>query len=467
MPTTSNHKKIHNSKFIIHNFFEFFWRLTILILPLQTRWFSDASLAGWAFEQGRLSFYISWIPLIITVILGLFMPKIDLPKKLRANLFWLIALIGAISIASTPLDIRASSMWWVQILLLLSFFVTLMRADIKLASILSWFIISLIPHAIFALIQAWLQFVPGWSWVGVAAQDPKNLGVSVVQTGDFRFLRAYGGFPHPNILGGFMAFGILIAGWLFLRMDELRNKWTELSILAVIPLFTVALFYSFSRSAWLALAVGFITFLLFVVFNRTHQKIDPIKIAIFSIAVIASFITFAFINQEYFLSRVGISPEPARLEQQSTSARTDSITNGIRVFQSHPIFGTGPNSELPALALQNATLFSKEGHPANAGLGDFRPLEPPHNVFILILANFGVAGSLIIFGFLLFLLRQILNNWKIGDPNHRGLLLATLGLWLVISLFDHYLYTLWSGQLLSILTFFIIISWLKKNPQHN
>ncbi len=468
MPTTSNHDIQRNTKYEIRNtIFSFFWRLTILILPLQTRWFSEASLAGWAFEQGRLSFYISWIPLIATVVLGLFMPKTDLPKKLRVNLFWLIALTCAISIVSTPLDIRAASMWWVQILLLLSFFVTLLRADIKLVSILSWFIVSLIPHAFFAIYQALFQHVPGWSWIGVATQDPKNLGVSVVQTGDFRFLRAYGGFPHPNILGGFMAFGILISGWLFLRLDELRSKWIELSILAAIPLFTVALFYSFSRSAWLALAMGLIILLIFVVFNRTHQKLDPIKIAIFSIAVIASFITFAFINQDYFLSRVGISPEPARLEQQSTSARTDSLTNGIRVFQSHPIFGTGPNSELPALALQNATLFSKEGHPANAGLGDSSPLEPPHNVFILILANFGIAGSLIIFGFLLFLLRQILNHWKLGDPNHRGLLLAALVSWLVISLFDHYLYTLWSGQLLSIITFFIIFSWLKKNPQHN
>jgi O-antigen ligase len=463
MPTTSNHDIQRNTKYEIRNsIFSFFWRLTILILPLQTRWFADASLAGWAFEQGRLSFYISWIPLIITVILGFFLPKTDLPKKIRVNLFWLIALIAAINIASTPLDIRATSMWWIQILLLLSFFITLLRAGTKLDSVLAWFIVSLVPHAIFALIQVWIQHVPGWSWIGVAIQDPKNLGVSVVQTGDLRFLRAYGGFSHPNILGGFMAYGILIAGWLFLHADELRNKWIELSILSAIPLFTVALFYSFSRSAWLALAVGFFTLLILSAINRAKEKIDPLKIMIFSIAVIVSFATFAFINQDYLMSRVGMAFESSRLEQQSTLARTNSIKNGIRVFQAYPIFGTGPNSELPAFSAMESPLVKGGDLTQSVKTGDSRPLEPPHNVFILILANFGAAGSLIIFGFLLFLLRQILNRWKTGSLPYRVLLSALLVSWLTISLFDHYLYTLWSGQILSVLTMFIILGWLVK-----
>ncbi len=468
MTSIFNLKKTNNSKYIIHNFlFGIFWRLSVIVLPLQARWFSEASLVDQVFEQGRLSFYISWIPLIITIILGFFVRKIGLPKKLQANLFWLIFLIGAISFVSTPLSIRATSMWWAQILLLLSFFITLLRAEVKLISILSWFIISLIPHAIFALIQVWIQYVPGWSWIGVAMQDPKNLGVSVVQTGDFRFLRAYGGFPHPNVLGGYMVYGILIAGWQFLRFDESKNKWIELAILSTIPLFTIVLFYSFSRSAWLSLVFGFLILLIFSVLNHVKKNIDPFKIIIFFITIITSFATFAFINQDYFLSRAGVSIETSRLEQQSSSARIESIKNGIRVFQANPIFGTGPNSELPALTLLNTTSFNKEGYSTNIKLINSLPLEPPHNIFILILANFGVAGSLIIFGFLLFLLRQILDHWPFGDPSIRDLLLSLFVSWLVISFFDHYLYTLWSGQFLSVLVFFIIIYWLKKNPQHN
>jgi O-Antigen ligase len=459
MISTSNPKLKPDTRYkILDTSFAFLWRLTIILLPIQARWFSDASLLGWPFEQGRLSFYISWIPLITTIILGFFIPKINLSKKLRTNLFWLIALLGTINIVSTPVDIKATSMWWVQVILLATFFITLLRTKVDLKSIFSWLIIALIPHAIFALAQVFLQYVPGWSWIGVAVQDPRHLGVSVVQTNDLRFLRAYGGFPHPNILGGFMTFGILLSTWLFLLPRKLSNKWSELLILSTIPLFTVALFYSFSRSAWIALAFGFFVLLFLTLIKKDDQKSDWIKTSLPIIAVTATILTFAFINWELTSSRLGLAPEPVRLEQQSVSERSQSLKNGIKVFQAYPILGTGPNSELPALA-NLTTPFSKGGQ------GGFAPLEPPHNVFILILANFGISGSLIIFGFLLFLLRQALTHWKIGDPNLRALSIALITSWLVISMFDHYLFSLWSGQFLSITIVFVLIYWLNNRQK--
>ncbi|MDF1497335.1 MAG: O-antigen ligase family protein [Patescibacteria group bacterium] len=493
MTSISSHNKPQDTRFKIQDtIFGFIWRLTILLLPLQTRWFSNSTLAGWPFEQGRLSFYISWIPLIITIILSFFVPKTNLSKKLRINLFWFVVLLGAINIVSTPVDIRASGMWWIQIFLLTAFFITLLRANISLKSILSWFVISLIPHAILAFVQVSLQYVHGWSWIGVATQDPKNLGVSVVEAGDLRFLRAYGGFPHPNILGGFMTFGILIATWISTNVpfDQLKNKIDArgstptqgggrgIFLITTIPLFAMALFYSFSRSAWIALAVSLSLVLVKLPFDQIKNKIDarwgtPTHgggrgiISLRSLGVlffiIATFSFFAYLNWELFSTRVGLAPEPARLEIQSTSARSDSLTDGIKVFQAYPIFGTGPNSELPALSAIERPLVKGGDLTQGVKSGDFRPLEPPHNVFVLILANFGTAGALIIFGFLLFLLRQILIHWRSGDSNLRSLSVALLFSWLIISLFDHYLYTLWSGQLLTIFTAFIIIFWLNKN----
>lgn len=466
--------------------FGLMWRLAILILPLQTRFFSEASLSGWPFEQGRLSFYISWLPMITAVALGYFLPKTELPKKLNLNIFLLFALLGGLTIATTPIDIHASAMWWVQIFLLSAFFITLLRAKVNLKNILFWFILSLIPQAIFAVAQFFLQYVPGSSLLGVAAQDPKSLGVSVIQVADMRFLRAYGAFPHPNILGGFMAFGALLSAWLYsqkqkssqtsesfqkLAGESLSEKkqapspdkrYAGLVLLAALPIFSSALFYSFSRSAWLAFMLGMITLVVFTLIKKDAQKklvIKPLS------AVLLTLIPLSIIHIDLTASRLGLSPALARLEVQSIDARSDSITNGIKVFQTYPVFGTGPNAELPALAKLTSVEESES----------MMPLEPPHNVFIIILANWGVAGSLIIFGFSLFLLRRILKKWS-QESNLKPVAISLMASWLVISLFDHYPYSLWPGQYLSLLTAFILISWLNseqkllessetKNPQ--
>ena len=54
--------------------FELLWRLSILTLPFQTRWFHDASLAGWPWEQGRWSVYVSWGLMLGTVAVGMILP---------------------------------------------------------------------------------------------------------------------------------------------------------------------------------------------------------------------------------------------------------------------------------------------------------------------------------------------------------------------------------------------------------
>ncbi len=465
-----NHKQIL-SYFSIRTLYDFSWRFTILILPWQARWFASASLGGWPFEQGRLSFYISWLPMIASIVLGYFLPKANLPKKLSANIFWFFAILSGITIITNPIDIRAVSMWWLQIFLLTAFFIILLRTKTQFEKVLFWIILSLIPHALFAVMQFFIQYVPGTSLLGMASQDPKSLGVSVIQVADMRFLRAYGGFPHPNILGGFMVFGILIGSWLysqlncFAKHDNKANQaesreadLKRLFFLAIIPIFTTALFYSFSRSAWLALLVGMTVMIAITFLRGSTQKAEGLKVLS---VILLTFLPLTIIHWDLAASRFGLTTEPARLERQSTNARTDSIKDGVRIFQAYPIFGTGPNAELPALAKLTAPL-NKGGE---GGLS--KPLEPPHNVFILILANWGTAGSLVIFGFILFLLRQIMRAWPYSSPIYKSLAISLLAAWLTISLFDHYLYSFWPGQLLSLLTAYILIFWLISNKNTN
>ncbi|MFZ6015719.1 MAG: O-antigen ligase family protein [Patescibacteria group bacterium] len=478
MNTTS----LRNAFNVQRSTFNVLWRIAILVLPWQTRWFMDANLAGWPWEQGRISIYLSWLPMIAAIIISQALPRKTLPRIYRRALFFLIAGLGLVTIANQTPDFRAIFAWWLQIVILFSFFITLLRSNVDFYKIAFWFVMSLVPHAMFAIIQVMIQYVPGGSWVGVATQNPAELGVSVAQTAEVRFLRAYGGFPHPNILGGYMVFAILIATWitntlpLKLRGRESRlTRWRELCYLSTLPIFTAALFYSFSRSAWLALAFGFFIIILSSVLtsfprkrgrdvpqsNKNEGQREGFRHLIPPAIILVTFSILALINWDLTAGRIGPASQSARLEQQSTSARTASLTDGLKLLQAYPLLGTGPNAELFALYQMNP---NNDAGPATSDVR--RILEPPHNTWLIMLVNFGVVGALIISGFLLFLLRQALSHWKPGDPSLRNLVMAITAAVFVISLFDYYFWAFWSGQTLLIFALFTILCWIvSRNPQ--
>jgi O-antigen ligase len=446
--------------------FELAWRLAILTLPWQTRLFWDANLAGWPWEQGRASIYVSWLPLLATVILGLFQPKRALPLALRRNLFWLIAALGACTVVAAPSPATAAMQWWVQMILLAAFCITLLRTQLNINKVASWFVISLVPHAILAVAQFMTQTVWASKWLGMAAQFPANLGVSVVQTTAGRILRAYGGFPHPNILGGWMAVGLIVSVWL-LSLTSVGERacpvfftGSRIYIRGIEGLFTLALFYSFSRSAWLAATTGLMLFVL-VSFRAKSRNLDrnlkpdpsvpsdstqddKIGSLLISFALpVALFVLLTVIHRDLVFTRLDVSA--SRLEQKSVVTRIQTLKDGIEVYRAVPLFGTGPNSELPVLA----SIKKIERSPS--------PLEPPHMVWLLMLVNFGTVGALFIIGFGLFILRQIFEKWSAFSQHDRSLFIPLSSVLLIVGFLDHYSWSLWSGQVLSTIILFLML----------
>jgi O-antigen ligase len=408
--------------------FEVAWRLSILALPWQTRFFWDAQIVGWPWEQGRISIYLSWIPILMAVILGFFQVKKDLPLKIRQNLFWLVAFLAVCSVLAMPSPNAAAIQWWLQVMTLATFFITLIRTETPVHKVIFWMVVSLLPHALLAIWQFSTQSVFGSSWFGMASQNPSELGVSVVQTSVGRFLRAYGGFPHPNILGGWMAMGLLLS--LFLAPKQKYLTWLLES------LFTLALFYSFSRSAWLAAAVGLTLFVLLSLrakFDGAWRSTKKQIVMTVMIAIVL-FAAMTIINRDLVLTRVD---QTSRLEQKSVITRVQSLKDGLDVFKSKWLFGTGPNTELPVLV----RLKNIQTSPA--------PLEPPHMVWLMILANFGIAGTIAIFGFGIYLLRLLLKNWKFLDAQSKIFIITLSSFYFLVSSLDHYPWSLWSGQILT------------------
>src|SRR5438132_418048 len=70
-----------------------------------------------------------------------------------------------------------------------------------------------------------------------------------------RWLRSYGSFPHPNILGGFLALSLAV---LAVHMDMRVRRLRAVALAVGFG----ALLLAFSRAAWLAVMLGAVTVLL-------------------------------------------------------------------------------------------------------------------------------------------------------------------------------------------------------------
>ena len=96
-----------------------------------------------------------------------------------------------------------------------------------------------------AIGQSFRQSSLGLQSIGELLLDPSWKGISIVSTGTARFLRAYGLTDHPNILGGCLAFSlILLFGWYLAA----RVGKTILAALVLSGL--LGLLFTYSRSAW-------------------------------------------------------------------------------------------------------------------------------------------------------------------------------------------------------------------------
>jgi len=202
-------------------------------------------------------------------------------------------------------------------------------------------------------------------------------------------MRAYGTFPHPNVLGGFLA--ILLPLLIF-------NQTKKFSIIKplIIILGIIALFLTFSRSAWIAALIGV------GLMNYELWK----KSKLFMPTILVSMIIILFIA-----SSVG-------LRDESVIVRTQLNNSAIKMFLESPVLGKGLGNFLVTLP---DTIPSRQIY----------FLQPVHNIYLLVLSETGVIGFTLFIGLL----------WTARKK--RILILV-----LFLGFFDHYFLTLQQGQLL-------------------
>lgn len=221
--------------------------------------------------------------------------------------------------------------------------------------------------------QAVAQHSLGLGILQEAVLDPARPGVSIVGAADgTRWLRAYGLTDHPNLLGGLLAFGLLILGALPGRTEIVR-----LGRVLVVAAGVAALVLTFSRAAWIALAVGLGLGTAMLAWMPDRAALRR-WLATAAIAILVS-VPLALPLAPFLAARADAAG-PIATEERSIDERLALARVGVRLAIDHPVLGTGLGTFPEALlAAQPAFPFS---------------FQPVHVVLLDAAAETGVVGGL-------------------------------------------------------------------------
>ena len=421
--------------------------LIVFLLPLQTRWmFKLGELNGGYYEYATMSIYFTDILLLL--ILLIFITRRFFQQELRiknyelriTNFWWLIAGLELFIFISI---FFASDKWlalygYGRFLLGIGLFFLITQIKYDKVKLYWVVIFSGIIQSILAMHQFVAQQVYSSKWLGMATQYSSDLGVSVVDNGFRRWLRAYGSLPHPNILGGFLVVCLLINIILYFNLHKKLNgrrsnatslsdeKKYKIGLLASLVFFVinfVGLLLTFSRSAWLGFLIGFIILIPLVIKKYGRSGLFNLSKFILIIILISSIVVLGL--KEPIFSRF----DNNRLEVKSVQERLDYNKEAGQIIKSNWLLGVG---------IKNYTLAVKEEIDSNRAVFNYQPV---HNVFLLALAETGILGLIFFVSLLIYFFIDLLKRQSYGKIS---LIFAIV----IIMLFDHWWWSMNFGLLL-------------------
>jgi hypothetical protein len=283
-------------------------------------------------------------------------------------------------------------------------------------------------QSIVAIHQVIAQDGLGLGLLGEPKLDPDLSSVSIIWTQDSpRLLRAYGLSDHPNILGGVLAFSLLVLGTGLARVHGTAS--TLLSV--VFGLGVAALALTFSRSAVLSLVAGLgLVFVLLLARQQWHALSLWLAACLGAVLIVVPLLTP---YQSYLSARINPTSEPeGGTEERAISERQALARNTNEIFLKHPLVGVGLGA-LPTAMFHAYPNFRYHYSPA-------------HIAILVAAAETGLFGA---FAYGVLLLTPWVVLWWQRErvtPELIGVSAAFLAL-AVVGLLDYYTWSFTSGRI--------------------
>lgn len=271
----------------------------------------------------------------------------------------------------------------------------------KLVNLLSYIVLfSTIVQSFIGIKQFSQATSLGLDYLGESQVFAGMRGSSFIELNGGLYLRAYGTFPHPNILAGYLIFSTILSFILLKRSKGITNYILITNIILCI----VLTFFTFSRIGIFLIIFSTATLLLQNLVNKNKKLL--------------SFSPILIIERFTNLITGG---------DNSLKERIDLIKSSLSIIKDNLLLGIGSSNFVRGL--ENNIPRTSSG---------IMILQPVHNIFLLILSEFGLLGFL---SFFYLIIDIFIKNIK------RISFLGTIILIniIVISIFDHYLISLPQG----------------------
>ena len=411
---------------------------TVVLIPFRMRvLLQERPLDPIFRDYTDLLLFGSELFLIVTLALWLMSLLVE-PRPLKTGPLFLsiplafLVLFGIVSIFSS-VDQPVSINHAIQLLLLGAFYLYIVNEIKTLDALALPVAIQIAIQAAVGIAQVLKQYSLGLKWAQELELNPAWSGVSIVWADGIRSLRAYGLTDHPNILGGCLAFGLLVlAAWYAGK----ETRW-QLVVGSIFALGALGLLLTFSRAGWLAFGAGVVFCAL--VFLKTRQRDAFFRWVSIVGAALILMVPFIWQNAPYLGVRLNQNQafDQVAIESRSLSERDRLTLAASQIFSEHALLGIGIG------ALPQA---EKVRYPDFAAFNAY--YQPAHFVLLDVAAETGIFGALAYLVLtiapwcMLWLNRKRLNF----SPALVGISGALLAITLV-GFFDYYTWLLAPGRL--------------------
>ncbi len=401
------------------------WYLFVATAAWQTRlilWHAGPPAGGFI-EWHSMSLYLSDV--LMLVLFGLATTSVLRGKSsLAISALALFLIFAAVSLFNAD-SIAIGVYQLLRLAQFIAFFFYLRNRALKIFDISATaaaFVLGALVQAGLGIAQYSLQHDVGLRWLGETLLNTNMQGVAVFfDSGAHKILRAYGTLPHPNVLAVYLMLALWVVAWLWTKHAKNRISAVVWSIAFIVLL--VAFYLTFSRTmiaTWVFASVV----MVFILRNR-------LKHIIATTLIVSALFVVALWPQVQARLMLSSSDEAVQLRLDYTR---DSLGSGSGKFLHINWFGVGIGNFTTWLARTQPNLPTYY-------------LQPAHNMYLLIYSELGVFGLLSLFAFLLF---TFLTCWRVyaSNPALRVVMIAMLGSFCFIALFDHFFWTLQQGRIL-------------------